>query len=105
MVPHNTSGDDPPRALTAEVQVRLELALRTFAAAGSAEAFDELIQALGAAGRDARALAMRSEELVLAFKAIEQAIGISVPERSKTGGSAMGRSQIIRALIEAYYAD
>lgn len=107
MVPKQN--DNPPRGLSAEVHTALEAALRCYGSTGSAEALDALTAMLQTAGRDARARELRSDELLLVFKAIELKLGLGDHERFDRTGvgrpeSAMSRTRLLRAMLEAYYA-
>ncbi len=102
--------DNPPRGLSVEVHTALEAALRFYASTGSVEALNALTAMVQTAGRDARARELRSDELLLVFKSIEHKLGIGDHERfEKTGvghpENAISRSRLVRAMLEAYYAD
>jgi hypothetical protein len=93
----------PPRPLDPRIEQTLVDALKALFSADPTEAARQALQdAVVAAARDARARKLRPEELVLAFKALEQRAGYSVPEKPTRGERP--RSQMIQALLDAYYA-
>jgi hypothetical protein len=101
MVPQHTNDPvGPPRGLSPEVERELEDALRELS--GEASVSPRLTKAIQAAGHDARRRALRSDELLLAFKAIEARVGpLADVEYFQ---APISRTRLIRALIEAYYA-
>lgn len=93
-----------PRALDPRVEQELVDALKAhFSSKGSDATRGALNDAMTAAARDARARQLRPEELVLAFKALEHRAGYAVPDKGTRGDRS--RSQLIQALLDAYYAD
>jgi hypothetical protein len=104
MVPQHTgSPGGPPRSLAPNVEKELEDTFRAIAAGQDVKL--RLQRAIEAAARDARERQLRAEELLLAFKAIEERSGVLVSGGLFVGGTGypVGRSQLIRTLIEAYY--
>jgi hypothetical protein len=90
---------DQPRSLTPKVEAQLTAALQAHAAHPSDETEKGLKGAIEEAARDARARELRSEELVLVFKAIERTSGVLLADE-KTSSS---RNRLIKALLDAYY--
>jgi hypothetical protein len=99
---HTKTPEEPPRSLSPEVKEQLGQALREFASATRPVVTDALRRALERAGHDAREQKLRPEELILVLKAMEQRIGVRLPD-SETAGGAAFRTRLIRALLEAYY--
>lgn len=88
------------RSLSPEVEAELAAALRAHSAAATEDTATALRLSFAAAARDARERAMRSEELVLVFKAIERRAG---PMVTLAPQAAASRNQLIKELLDAYY--
>lgn len=99
---HSNTPGEPPRSLSAEVEQRLERALRGLVADRSTAITEGLTDALKAAGSDARERNLRPEELILVFKTLEERIGVTRSDE-ETGPRSNFRARLIRALLEAYY--
>lgn len=85
------------RSLSPQVEAQLSAALKAHSKQPSEENSRTLQSAIHAAARDARERELRSEELVLVFKAIERT---SVPPDEKAAAS---RNRLIKSLLDAYY--
>lgn len=102
MVAHNTSSHgEPPRSLSAEVETQLARALAALAGAKRTEPDGALKLALEAAAHEARERGLMPEELILAFKNLEQRLTPRGDNNEETRVAL--RTKIIRALLEAYY--
>lgn len=95
---HTKTPDEPPRPLSAAVAEELEQAVRAFLSQPSGDADEALRRAIASAGRDARERQLRPEELLLAFKSIEERV-----RAASSKGHASARTRLIQALLEAYY--
>lgn len=104
MVPHRNTPDEPTRALSAEVERALISALRAVASGEADSSSEPVREAVTAAGQEARDRALRPEELVLAFKRIEDAATRSLDAREQANHVA-ARSRLMQALLEAYYRE
>ena len=93
---------DAPRSLAPEIEKRISVSLKAHAHKPTDETSVSLRTALAAAARDARERGILSEELVLIFKAIEHSAGIRLADDEP--GNPNSRSQIVRALLDAYYS-
>ena len=103
MVPEHTR-PPRPRAFSPEVAAQLEAALRSIATK-PAPLTDSLRAALTAAATEARELQLRPEELIVAFKTLEEKVGATFPDDDPDDPDGRRfRAKIIRALLEAYYA-
>jgi hypothetical protein len=98
---HTNPPEEAPRSLSPEVKKQLESALREVAEAAFPLVTDSLRATLEKAGNEARERGLRPEELILAFKNLEQRIGVKFPEPNV--GDPTFRTRLIRALLEAYY--
>ena len=87
------------RALSPDVESRLTASLKAHASQPTEQTANALKAALDAAARDARARQLRSEELLIVFKAIEQSSGALMRDDK----SAMSRNKLIKALLDSYY--
>lgn len=87
------------RALSPEVESQLSAALKAHSAQPSEETARTLKTAIEAAAADARARDLRSEELVLVFKAIERTSGVLLGDEK----AAASRNHLIKMLLDAYY--
>jgi len=99
MVPQQNSPESESRTLSPEVIVQLEHALRALRR-GDSQSPELLHSAVHAAASDARSQSLTAEELLLAFKAIEAR---TAPPRSPAPEHDRARTQVIGALLEAYY--
>jgi hypothetical protein len=90
---------DNPRSLSPQVETQLSAALKAHSSKPSDETAKTLKLALVAAAQDARKRELRSEELVLVFKAIERSSGALIADEKVSPS----RNQLIKALLDAYY--
>lgn len=101
MVPHRENPPGGPNAFSIEVETALEEALLEPWTSGAPP--DALRRALTAAAREARAKMLRAEEMLIAFKQLEQRVARTAQARSSW--PVPDRTRVIRALIDAYYLD
>ena len=101
MVPDRTDSGEMPRPFSRDVEAALEAALLEAWQDGAPP--ESLRRAVKAAAHEAREHLLRPEEMLVAFKAMEQRLSIRLPERSRPGQA--DRGWMIRTLIEAYYRD
>ena len=99
MVPNRDNPPDNPRSFSPDIQAALEAAMRESWA--GEEPPEALRAAVKAAARDARDRMLRAEEMLVAFKALEQ----RVYDQHRKPVSSADRARVIRALIDAYYLD
>lgn len=100
MVPDREKPPSDARGFSPEVQLALESALLAYwtnDATGPA-----LSTALKAASQDARERGLLAEELLIAYKAVEQRVAARVGKAQPTYEQ---RGAAIRDLINAYYLD
>lgn len=104
MVPQRNTPDEPTRAFSAEVERALTSALRSLATGEADSSSESVRKAVVAAGREARERSLRPEELVVAFKRIEDAV-VRVLDPRDHANHLAGRSRMMQLLLEAYYGD
>jgi hypothetical protein len=102
MVPKHDSPKHHPRSLSPAIEVELEQALGALCVSESPETTERLRLAVNDAGRDAREIGLRAEELILLLKSLERRIGGSIPDRDVHGKDAL-RTRMIHTLLKAYY--
>jgi len=100
MVPDQQRPDES-RPFSPEVEAALEAALLEPWSGGAPSV--ALHRALKAAAHDARQRLLRAEEMLVAFKTIEQRV--SARRSGALAPSTDDRTRLIRALIDAYYKD
>jgi hypothetical protein len=102
LFPMNAPQFDSPdgaRSLSVHVEAQLSAALVAHAKQPTPETAQSLKSALEVAAREARERELRSEELLLVFKAIERTSGVMLADEK----AAASRNQLIKSLLEAYY--
>jgi hypothetical protein len=104
MVPQRNTPDDPTRALSAEVERALTSALRALATGQADSSSEQVREVVLAAGKEARERSLRPEELVLAFKRIEETAVKSLDAREHANHLA-ARSRVMQLLLQAYYRE
>lgn len=90
---------DSARSLSPQVETQLSAALQAHSKQPTDETGKALKAALETAAEDARTRQLRSEELLLVFKAIERSSGVLLGDEK----AAASRNQLIKALLDAYY--
>jgi hypothetical protein len=103
MMARDSADAPPPQPLSPEVVERLRTAVRDLADRNDLEPTDALRQVLQQVASEARAKAMRAEDLVIAFKAILDAL-----PRAETAAARLRQGQLrerlISLCIKAFYA-
>ena len=104
MVPKRNTPDEPNPAFSADVERALTAALRALATGQADSASSHVRDGVAAAGTEARARALRPEELVVAFKRIEDAVIRALDAREQANHAAE-RNRLMQILLEAYYRE
>jgi hypothetical protein len=101
MVPQNSHGE-PPRSFSPAVEEQLARALTSLSSLKQKEPTTDLRQAIEAAGREAQDRALDPQELIVAFKRLEQRLDLH--GHGDDPSAVALRTKLIRLLLEAYYA-
>ena len=102
MVPQNVPPDQPLRDFSSGIATALSSALIALARRDDEGNMASVRDALGAAAAEARQRDLRPEELVLAFKRIEDEVVVQLDAKSRSAHEAL-RSRLVSALLSAYF--
>ena len=102
MVPQNVPPDQPLRGFSYGIATALSSALTALARRDDEANMAAVRDAVGAAAAEARQRGLRPEELVLAFKGIEDEVVMQLDAKSKSAHETL-RSRLVSALLSAYF--
>jgi hypothetical protein len=103
MIPRTDEPDPRPRRFSAEVETRLLDALVECEERVSSTSAVKLERAIAEAAREARDNRIQVEDLVIAFKQVEDQATRKATASASGGNLRPSRVRIIKALLDAYY--